>query len=104
LSKVDIDGGSQLSGLITADPEVVSCELADGAALLDLRSSTYFSLNEAGAFMWAALATPCTTHDLIDKVHQHYAVSRPQCASDVTAWLEKLADANLLRIEDAPAS
>ena len=41
------------ASVIAAEEQVISCELAGGAALLDLRSGTYFGLNEIGSEIWA---------------------------------------------------
>lgn len=75
---------------------VVSTDLGDGLALLDLRSNVYFSLDEVGAVIWKALQEPHSKAELIDHVLAIYEVDRQQCANDVEVLLDELQSANLI--------
>jgi len=98
--KVEISEAS----LITTDPNVVSCDLADGVALLDLRSSTYYSTNPVGAYVWTLLSEPQPVSRICDAVSDQYEVDAAQCLRDVTALLQGLAEADLVKVSDAPSS
>lgn len=55
--------------LIAGDPEVVGCTLAEGSALLNLKTYVYYSLNEVGAFVWDALGDePVAFASLVEQV------------------------------------
>ena len=92
------------TSVLAADSEVVSCELGGGAALLDLRSSTYYNVNAVGAYLWDQLQQPRRIADLEAAVLERYDVDDETCRRDVAALVQQLADANLLKVTDASAS
>jgi Coenzyme PQQ synthesis protein D (PqqD) len=89
------------SSVIARDEEAVSCDLAGGAALLDLRSGTYFSLNPVGAYVWELLKNPVAVSDIHTALSTRYDVQPDACYSDLVGLLEELAKAGLIRIADA---
>ena len=50
--------GVTLDSVVTATRDQVSCDLAGEAAILHLRSGTYYGLNAIGARIWALLQQP----------------------------------------------
>jgi hypothetical protein len=101
---------SVLSGLATAsltaasivsrDEETVSCELAGGAALLDLRSGTYFSVNPVGAYVWELLRAPVAVSDAHGALTARYDVEPEQCYADLIELLQQLVGAGLIKVAD----
>ena len=89
--------------MIAADSEVVSCELAGGAALLDLRSSTYFGLNQIGSEIWTLIREPRAVSEVCDAIVARYDVPRAQFRADLITLATQLADAGLIKITDAKA-
>lgn len=90
--------------VVAAADEVVSCDLAGGAALLDVRSNVYFTLNDVGARIWSAIETPTTVAEITDKIVAQYEVDPGRCYGDVVALLQQLDDAGLIKIlEGTPA-
>ena len=89
------------SSRVVAVEDVVSCDLAGGAALLDLRTSTYFSLSPVGSHIWALLGQPVAVSDLRDAVTAEYAVEPERCLADILTLLEQLESARLVRVADA---
>ena len=90
-------GLSQLS-VVAASEEVVSCDLAGGAALLDLRSSTYFTLNDVGSRVWELIREPKAVSAVRDGLLARYSVEPTQCYDDLVALLEQMADAGLITV------
>ncbi len=89
---------------VAADPEAVSCELGAGAAILDLRTGTYFSLNSVGAFVWNLLESPRSVSELREAVQERYDVAEEQCRADIERLVGELEKASLVRVSDgAPA-
>ncbi|QPC94963.1 PqqD family peptide modification chaperone [Mesorhizobium sp. INR15] len=80
--------------LVRAD--AVSCELAGGLALLDLRSNIYYSLNGVGAFVWELMQQPRSVSFLRQEILKKYAVQQDRCDADLAALLSKLSDAGLV--------
>lgn len=89
------------SSVITSNQEVVWCDLVGGAALLDLRTSTYFSLNSVGAFVWALLRNPIAISEIHEGLVAHYDVEQDKCYTDLMNLLEELTKAGLIIIVDA---
>ena len=91
-----------MAGWVAAD-NVVTADLGDGLALLDLRTNQYFSLNDVGAFVWQELQTPKRREEIVDAVTERYEVSAADCAPDIDALLEEFRDAALVEQRDAAA-
>ena len=89
------------ASVIAAGEDVVACDLADGAALLDLRSSTYFTLNEVGSQVWGLIREPKQVSEVGDALLMRYDVDPTRCRQDLVALLQQLADAGLINISDA---
>jgi hypothetical protein len=92
------------NSVLAADTEVVSCELGGGAALLDLRSSTYYNVNAVGAYLWDQLQQPRKVADLEEAVMARYDIDSETCRRDVAVLVQQLADAKLVKVTDAPGS
>lgn len=89
------------ASLVTASEDVVACDLADGAALLDLRSSTYFTLNEVGSQVWGLIREPKPVSEVGEALLKRYDVDPARCRQDLVVLLQQLADAGLINISDA---
>jgi hypothetical protein len=89
---------TDLSQTIAAQPEVVSCELGGGAALLDMRSGHYFGLNPVAARIWGHLAQPVTAATILDDLLATYDVTREQAEADLIRTLGKLKEAGLIHV------
>jgi len=89
--------------IVSCDGEVVSCDLAGGAALLDLRTGTYFSINSVGAFVWEMLRNPIAVSEIQKAVVAHYDVEKEKCFEDVSKLLKDMSEAGLIVFVDAAA-
>lgn len=83
--------------MIGADPEVVGCTLAEGSALLDLKTYVYYSLNEVGAFVWQALYQPQRFERLVDDVAATFDAPRETIVADVARLVGQLERAGLVQ-------
>jgi hypothetical protein len=92
------------NSVISADAEVVSCELGGGAALLDLRSSTYFSMNPVGAEVWQLIQTPRSVSEIQKSLLERYDVHPEKCLHDLTAILRHLLQQGLIRVSNEATS
>ncbi len=86
-----------------ANPEVIFCEVDDGAVLLSSSDEVYFGLNEVGAKVWSLLPPSGSgLDDLCDKVCRDYPdADRSVVCSDVEELLEQLVSHGLLVSEAA---
>lgn len=86
--------------LFRANEDVVVCDLGEGLALLNLETSTYYSLNAVAAAAWEALQRPITHEQLTDNICRKFDVARPTCVGDMNKLLENLSEARLVRAEE----
>lgn len=81
---------------VASPQSVVSTELGEGLALLDLRNNQYFTLDAVGAFIWDKMRSPQSRRELIQAVIDEYETTAEDCAVDVDTLLEDLTDAALI--------
>jgi len=89
--------------VFSARCDVVSSELSDGAALLDLRAGKYYSLNAVGACVWNAIRAPVAEQDLILSVCENFDVDASVCQADIRALLAALVQAGLVEVGNVEA-
>jgi Coenzyme PQQ synthesis protein D (PqqD) len=65
--------------------------------ILDLSGSTYFTLNDTGAYLWERLVSGGATEgELVDAVVAEFAVERGAAARDAAEFLHNLESRGLL--------
>jgi len=92
------------NSIVSCDAEVVSCDLRGGAALLDLSTGTYFSVNSVGAFVWGLVREPIEISEIHKALLAQYDVDEGRCYDDLKKLLEELAEAGLIATVDAAHS
>lgn len=105
LASAERHGVAELNGLsrmsvVLADSDVIACDLIGSSALLSMRLSTYYSLNETGSRIWGLIQQPMSVSAICDDVVAHYEVDPERCYDDVVALLRNLSDAGLIKIVD----
>ena len=83
--------------------DVVACDLDGGQALLDLKQSQYYRLNDTASVVWDALQAARTLDDLVHAVTQEFDVSADRCRPDVEALLRSMAQSGLVDMSDEPS-
>ncbi len=89
---------------VTAAIDLVSTDLGNEAAILNLKSGVYYGLNSIGARVWRLIQQPRTISELRDTVVAEYEVDAATCERDLLSLLTDLAEAGLLEAHDAVAS
>ena len=80
--------------------EDVQWLLVEGeVVLLDPRSSTYYSLNEAGGVVWDALARGTTEAEAAAAVQRQFGIAEDLAVSDVRRLLAELEEQHLVTVE-----
>lgn len=54
------------------------------------------NLNSTGAFLWKQLENEVTEEELIDKLIEEYEIDRETAKKDISGFLQRLREANLL--------
>jgi hypothetical protein len=79
-------------------PDCVSCAVEDGVAILDLKSNTYFSLDEVGTSIWDRMANPASLDDLTNTVVSEYDVAPEECRGDIKDLLDDMLKNGLIQV------
>lgn len=74
----------------------------DEAVILDLASEQYFGLNSVGARLWVLLTDNPDLGHAYRQLLDEYEVEPGQLQRDLSAIVEQLAEAGLVRVESAP--
>lgn len=93
---------AMIDSYVTARSNVASCALADGAALMDLQTGTYFSLNRVACFIWEQIQTATSITAICEQVSDHFKVSLLDCRADVEGLLAELATLGLIEVGPTP--
>ncbi|MFD2239258.1 PqqD family protein [Aureimonas populi] len=88
------------NGPFVASSDVAVSAMGDEIAILDLRTSEYFTLNGTGAFLWSELSSPKTLDDLLDRVVETFDIHEEAGRADLQAYMTGLLEAGLVRIAD----
>lgn len=75
---------------IRSQEGVLDVEVDSGLALLDVKSNTYFLLNQTGAVLWAELAHEKSLDELCRIIEYKFDVSAERCEADVQEIVEVL--------------
>ncbi|MEQ2008269.1 MAG: PqqD family protein [Limisphaerales bacterium] len=83
---------------IAVTPRQISCGLGAEAAILQMESGKYYSLNPVGARVWQLLASPKKVSELLAAILAEYEVPADRCHADMLALLQKLQAAGLVEV------
>jgi Coenzyme PQQ synthesis protein D (PqqD) len=83
---------------IVVTKDQVSADLSGEAAILNLKTSTYFGLNTVGASIWKLVREPKTVSQIRDAIIQEYDVEPDRCEHDILELLQDLSKHGLIEI------
>jgi Coenzyme PQQ synthesis protein D (PqqD) len=75
-------------------------DLKDEAVILNLANGRYYGLNAVGVSIWKALLEPATLGEIEIGIMREFAVDQETCGREVTAFLDKMAEEELIEIID----
>lgn len=83
--------------------ETVACsDVGDETVVLDLSSSTYFTVKGSGTFLLKQLADGTTAESMTQYLIDNYDVDYATARGDVDTFIEQLTASNLLDHGEAP--
>ena len=88
---------SERSTIVVTEDQV-SADLSGEAAILNLKTSTYFGLNTVGASIWKLVREPKTVSQIRDAIIQEYDVEPDRCEHDILELLQELSKHGLIEI------
>lgn len=83
---------------VVATKDQVSADLSGEAAILNLKTSTYFGLNTVGASIWKLLQEPKKVTEIRDAIVEEYDVEPARCERDILELLQELSRNGLIDI------
>ncbi len=84
---------------ITVANQVVSCDLIDEAAILNLKDGIYYGLDPVGARIWNLIQTPRQVNEILETLLTEYDVTEEECQNDLLELLQELLNKELIKIE-----
>ena len=88
------------NSIISAKRDLLCCDLAEGAVILDLSSGVYYGLDEVGTFIWALVREPKALRDISAAVLEEYAVEAERCLEDLKKLLAEMVEFNLIEVRN----
>ena len=88
-----------INSTVTVANDVVSCDLVEEAAILNLKDGVYYGLNPVGARIWNLIQKPIKVQEILDIILDEYDVERDVCQSDLIELLKQLLEKELVKIE-----
>ncbi|XPV67690.1 MAG: PqqD family peptide modification chaperone [Halarcobacter sp.] len=83
---------------IKRNEELLSSEMDDELVMMNLESNNYFGLNKVGKDIWEFLEEEQTLNNLCEKLTNKYDVSLEQCKEDITPFIDKLKELNIIEV------
>jgi hypothetical protein len=83
---------------ITVPSDVLMREVAGESVILNLKTETYFGLDEVGTHMWLALTASNTIQQAYESLLNEYDVDPDVLRSDLTKLIEELVSHGLVEL------
>ena len=83
---------------VTISPEVLSQEVDEETVLLDLKSESYFGLDEVGTRIWQLLNDGGSLQTVFDTLLDEYDVDEKQLEKDLQGHIAQLVEAGLISL------
>lgn len=87
-----------LKSRVQVAPEVVSCDLAGEAALLNMKDGIYYCLDPVGASIWHQIQKPAILEEVRDQILEEYDVGKEECQADLLELIGQLVENGLAEI------
>ena len=85
---------------IVVNKDIVSCDLVDEAAILNLKTGIYYGLDPVGARIWKLIQTPRQLYEILETLLNEYEVEKNHCQEDLIELIEQLAEKELVTIKE----
>ena len=86
---------------LVRNPAVVCTDIDDGAVLLDLESTAYYSLNRTGLRIWNFLEEARTLDGIATHLVAEFEVDRDQALTSAERFVSVLEQEGLIRVVPA---
>jgi hypothetical protein len=91
---------SRFTQIVKISPEALSQEVSGETVILDLKSESYFGLDEVGTRIWQLMKEREDLQEVYDIMLEEFDVEPDQLEADMHSFLDQLAESGLVDIED----
>ena len=89
--------------IVMVTKDQVSADLSGEAAILNLKTGTYYGLDAVGARIWSLIQEPRRVDEIKGVLVQEYDVEPERCEEDLLSLLEELLSHGLIEVKDEKA-
>ena len=90
----------RLNSTVKWADDLVSCDLDGETALMSVENGKYYGLDPIGSRIWALLEQARPVSAICSLLLEEFEVEPSQCEHDVLAFLNELAQDNLIKVGD----
>lgn len=88
-----------LQSVVGQSPDLVATTIEEQTALMSITNGAYYGMDKIGSRVWELIVQPRAVSAVVDQLLTEFEVDRPTCEQHVLAFLQKLADAELLSVQ-----
>lgn len=85
--------------VLIKSPDVLTSEVQNGLAMMDVQSGNYYGLDDIETKIWALIDNQRSLAEICDLLIESYDVNREQCWEDLTRWVGQLAKNKLVALK-----
>ena len=104
INLLEVESSALSSLFVVAAKDQISRDLDGEAVILNLKSGTYYGVNELGARIWQLVQEPMSVKHIRDTLLREYDVEADQCERELLALLRELADNGLIEVKGETAT
>jgi hypothetical protein len=90
----------RLSTIVRQSKDQIFCNLNEEFAILSLKSTLYYGLDEIGGCIWQALSEPRSAAEICRTVRERFEVDEGQYQIEILEFLTELQEAGLIECAD----
>lgn len=98
VGKIKKDFGISLDTLINKNLEIDDTDLDGEKVMMNLDKGEYFMMNEVGSRIWEIINGTMNVKGIVDTLRSEYEVDEETCKDTVIEFLERLNNADLIRV------
>jgi hypothetical protein len=91
-----------LNSTVKRADDLVSCDLEGETALMSVETGKYYAMDPVGSRIWSLLEQARPVSAICSLLLEDFEVEPYQCEHDVLAFLNGLAQDNLIKVVDEP--
>ena len=95
-----MDPTIRLNSTVKWTDDLVSCDLDGETALMSVENGKYYAMDPMGSRIWALLEQARPVSAICSLLLEEFEVEPSQCEHDVLAFLNELAQDNLIKVVD----